>query len=74
MQTQLCTWVEEDDGSKAAQLSFIHLHVSHFAYKLCQNPAERRGEGKKRFADGNPSWRQKEYKMTIEDQEARKMT
>lgn len=30
-----CTWVKEDDGSKAAQLSLVHLHVSHLAYKLC---------------------------------------
>lgn len=42
--TWLCTWVEEDDGSKAAQLCLVHLHVSHLAYKLCQNPAERTGE------------------------------
>lgn len=23
------TWIEQDDGSKAPQLCFIHLHVSH---------------------------------------------
>lgn len=38
-----CTWVEKNDGSQAAQLSFVHLHVSHLAYELCQNPADRRG-------------------------------
>lgn len=45
-----CTWVEQDDGSKAAQLRFIHLHVPHLAYKFCQNSAERwRGEHIWRF-------------------------
>lgn len=43
----ICTWVKENDGSQAAQLSFVHLHVSHLAYKLCQNPAKKR-EAKKR--------------------------
>lgn len=36
----VCTWVEQDDGSKAAQLRFIHLHVPHLTHKLGQNPAE----------------------------------
>lgn len=37
---RVCTWVEQDDGSKAAQLGFIHLHVPHLAHKFCQNSAE----------------------------------
>lgn len=37
----VCTWIEQDDGSKAAQLCFVHLHVPHLAYKFCQNSAER---------------------------------
>lgn len=36
-----CTWIEENDCSKAAQLCLVHLHVSHFTNKLCQNPEER---------------------------------
>lgn len=32
------TWVEEDDGSQAAQLCFIHLHVPHLAHQLRQHP------------------------------------
>lgn len=45
--TCLCTWVEENDGSKAAQLCLVHLHVSHLAYKLCQNSEEGGGERRK---------------------------
>lgn len=26
------TWVEEDDGSQAAELRLIHLHVFHFGH------------------------------------------
>lgn len=37
-----CTWVEENDGAQAAQLGFVHLHVSHLADELRQNPGERR--------------------------------
>lgn len=32
------TWIEQDDGSKAPQLCFIHLHVSHLWHQLCQDP------------------------------------
>ncbi|KAF3839875.1 hypothetical protein F7725_018592 [Dissostichus mawsoni] len=32
------TWVEEDDGSEAAQLRFVHLHISHFIDELRENP------------------------------------
>lgn len=32
------TWVEEDDSSEAAQLCFVHLHISHFIDELGENP------------------------------------
>ncbi len=33
------TWVEEDDGSQAAELCLIHLHIFHFGHQLCQDSA-----------------------------------
>jgi len=32
------TWVEEYDGSEAAQLSLVHLHVPHLGHQLGQHP------------------------------------
>lgn len=32
------TWVEQYDGSEAAQLCFVHLHISHFIDELRKNP------------------------------------
>lgn len=32
------TWVEEDNGSEAAQLSLVHLHVFHLRHQLRQHP------------------------------------
>lgn len=37
------TWVEEDDGTQAAQLRLVHLHVAHLGHKLRQHPAEKAG-------------------------------
>ena len=34
------TWVEEDDGSEAAQLSLVHLHVFHLRHQLRQHPGD----------------------------------
>lgn len=34
------TWVEEDNGSEAAQLSLVHLHVFHLRHQLCQDSVE----------------------------------
>lgn len=31
------TWVEQDDGPEAAQLCFVHLHISHFIDELSEN-------------------------------------
>ena len=32
------TWVEQNDGTEAAQLCFVHLHISHFVDELSENP------------------------------------
>lgn len=34
------TWVEEDDGSEAAQLSLVHLHVFHLRHQLRQHSGD----------------------------------
>lgn len=34
------TGVEEDDGSQAAQLCLVHLHVSHLRHEFCQYSAK----------------------------------
>lgn len=38
----IVTWVEKDDGSEAAQLSLIHLHVSHLWHQLCEHPENKK--------------------------------
>lgn len=38
------TWVKEDDGSQAAKLRLIHLHISHFIDELGQDPESRQIE------------------------------
>lgn len=40
----LSTWVKQDNGSKAAQLYFIHLHISHLIDKLSEN-SEKKMQG-----------------------------
>lgn len=35
--SMLSTWVKQDNGSKAAQLYFIHLHISHLIDQLSEN-------------------------------------
>lgn len=39
-----CTRVEEDNGTQAAQLRLVHLHVPHLGHELCQHPAEEAGK------------------------------
>lgn len=36
------TWVEKDNGSEAAQLRLVHLHISHFIDKLSEDPKNER--------------------------------
>lgn len=39
-----CTGVEEDDGTQAAQLRLVHVHVPHLGHQLRQHPEEEAGE------------------------------
>lgn len=40
------TRVEEHDGSQAAQLRLVHVHVPHLGHELRQHPAKETGEGR----------------------------
>lgn len=42
--SMLSTWVKQDNGSKAAQLYFIHLHISHLIDELSEN-SEKKMQG-----------------------------
>ena len=39
MKGHTLTRVEENNGTQAAQLRLVHLHVLHFRYQLCQDSA-----------------------------------
>lgn len=53
-QVAILTWVEEDDGSQAAELCLIHVHIFHFGYQLCQDSAGDQIKSNETLKDNEP--------------------